>query len=203
MAVQHVNIADADRHENKHASTATNGQILKANGDGSSAFVSPSTLENVTISSTLEAVSTTSQNPSAVDTAYQVTFGAGDSNSDVTVASNGIITINTSGLYNVTFNISLGRATATGIAVLLARLLINDTPSGFVQGVKIDTSANVTPLHASLLRKFTASDTIKLQIIRDSTGANDGGVISLVSTPSGWEDSPSAAVRIQKIGGGF
>ena len=36
--VQHKNIADADRHEPKGASTAANGTVMHANGDGTTSF---------------------------------------------------------------------------------------------------------------------------------------------------------------------
>ena len=38
MAIEHANIADSDRHENKGASTALDGQYCKANGDGTTSF---------------------------------------------------------------------------------------------------------------------------------------------------------------------
>lgn len=203
MAIQHVNIADADRHEAKGASTATNGQVLKANGGGLTSFVNPSTLNNITMSTTLESVNNTTQGPSAVDTPYQVIWGGAAANTDVSVAAGGTVTILTTGLYFVTFNLNLGRANNTGVATILARLLINDVPTGFVQTTRIDTSSNVTPLNASVFRAFTANDTIKIQIIRDSGGSNDGGLITIDPVLAGWNNSPSAAIRVQKVSGGF
>lgn len=41
MAVQHANIADADRHEAKGASSASNNQVLTADGDGTTSFRNP------------------------------------------------------------------------------------------------------------------------------------------------------------------
>lgn len=203
MATEHRLIPDAERHEPKGASLAANGQVIKSNGDGTTSFANPSTLRNITISSTLEGISTTTQGPSAVDTPYQVTWGSGTSNSDVNIASNGIVTITTAGLYFVTFNLNMGRATNTGIATLLARLLINDVPIGFVQSTKIDTSANINALNASIFRVFAANDTIKVQFMRDSSGANDGSLITVDPVLAGWNNSPSAAIRLQKVLGGY
>lgn len=203
MAIQHNNIPDADRHEAKGASTASLGTVLRANGNGTTSFVTPSSLNNVNIASIIEGVSFVTQGPTAVDTPYQVTWGSANSNADVGIAANGTVTILNSGLYFVTFNLNLGRSNATGIATVAARLLINDAPTGFVQAVKIDTSANVTPLSISSLRSFSGNTTIKVQIIRDSSGANDGGLITVDPVLTGWDNSPSAAIRIQKIGGGF
>lgn len=203
MAVQHVNIADADRHEAKGASTATAGQIIASLGGGVTGFVNPSTLQNISISSIIEGTSLTTQGPTAVDTPYQVTWGAATSNSDVDIAANGTVTILTSGLYFITFNLNLGRTTTTGIATLASRLLIDDTPTGFTQAVKIDTSANVTPLNASMFRSLGVNSTIKVQLIRDSAGNNDGGLITIDPVLAGWTNSPSAAIRVQKVAGGF
>lgn len=203
MAVQHSNIADANRHENKGASTATAGQVLQGDGDGTTSFVNPSTLQNITIGSVLESQSLVSQGPTALDTLHQVAFAAASSNSDVSIATNGTVTLTTAGLYSITFNLNFGRTTNTGIAIMFARLLVNDVPTGFVQGVKVDTSVNVTPFNATILRKFNANDTVKIQLIRDSGGTNDGGLITLDPVLAGWANSPSAAIRVQKIAGGF
>lgn len=203
MAIQHSNISDADRHEAKGASTATVGQVLQADGDGTTSFVSPSTLRNISIQSTLENSSLTTQGPSAADTPYQVTWGAGSANTDANVASNGIITILTTGLYLVTFNLNFGRAGNTASAIMFARLLLNDTPTGIVQGVRIDASTDITPAQFQIFRTFAANDTLKVQMIRDSAGNNDGSLLTLDPTLAGWANSPSALVRIQKVLGGY
>lgn len=203
MAIQHMAIPDADRHDCKGLSTAVSGMVQRANGTGGATWVNPSTLNNVSISSSIEGSSTSNQTPSATDTALQVLFGAGSSNSDVSIASNGVITILNDGLYNLTINLNFGRTGTTGVAILLARILVNDVESGFVQATKIDTSANVNPVSLFSLRRFSANDTIKVQIVRDSGGNNDGGLIAVDPVIAGWGTSPSAAVRIQKLAGGF
>lgn len=200
--IQHAVIPDAQRHEAKGASTATAGQVLKANGDGTTSFVTPNTLSNISITSTLEAISTTTQNPVAVDTPLQVTFGAGNSNSQVTVASNGVITINQAGLYLITFDLNIGRANATGIATVVTRILVNGVATNFINAVKIDTSINTNPTNFVMFRSFSATDTITVQIIRDSAGANDGGLYTFDPVLAGWANAPSAGVRIQSIAGG-
>lgn len=201
MAIQHRNIPDAERHEAKGAATATSGQVLKANGDTTTSFVNPNTLNNITLSSFLESSSTTTQNPSAVDTPLQINFGAGASNADVSIAAGGTVTILTAGVFFITLNMNFGRSNNTGVSTLVARLLVNDVPSGFVQASKIDTSTNFSPFNASIFRAFSVNDTVKLQIIRDSSGADDGGLFTFDPVLAGWANSPSAAIRIQKITG--
>lgn len=203
MATEHKNISDAERHEPKGASTATAGQVLNSLGAGLTSFVNPSTLGNITITTTTEGKSLTTQNPTGTDAPYQVTWGSGVVTADADIASNGIVTVLSAGLYAVTFNLNLGRTTNTGIATLFARLLINDVFTGFVQAAKIDTSINVSVMNATIFRRFNVNDTIKVQLIRDSGGTNDGGLITLDPVLAGWENSPSAAIRLQKIVGGF
>lgn len=201
MPIQHKNIPDAERHEVKGASTATVGQVLSSNGSGGTTFVNPSSLVNITLSSILESVSNASQAPASTDTPLQINFGAGGANSDVSIAAGGTVTFLTSGVFAVTFNLNLGRTGTTGVATILARLLVNDTPTGFVQASRIDTSANTHPINAMILRNFSVNDTVKVQIIRDSGGNNDGGLITIDPVLAGWNNSPSAAIRIQKITG--
>lgn len=203
MPIQHVNIADANRHEDKHASTASNGQVKKANGDGTTAFVNPVTLNNVTIASTLEAFSTATQAPTATNTALQVTFGSGASNSDVEVSSAGVVTIKTAGLYLVEILLNVSRETSDQEAIVMARTLVNDVAVGTTASVVIDSDTMSVPVKLSQFRKFTANDTLKVQIIRDDSGEDDGGLFSIATSTSGWAASPSAYVKVQKIGGGF
>jgi len=199
MTIQHRLITDAERHEPKGASTATIGQVAKANGDGTTTFVNPATLVNVGLASTIESQNFTTQNPSGTDAPMLVVWGSATSDANVSIATDGTITFLTAGLYFVTFNLNFGRSTTTAIATLLARLLVNDVAVGFTQATKIDTSANITPFNASVLRNFSVNDTLKVQVIRDSAGQNDGGLVIIDPVLAGWATSPSAAIRIQKI----
>jgi hypothetical protein len=201
MPIQHRNITDAERHEPKGASIATIGQVLSSSGGGVTTFVNPNTLNNITLSSSLEASSLVNQAPAAVDTPLQLNFGTSVANSDVSVSALGVVTILTAGVFFLTVNLNLGRTTNVGISTVAVRLLVNDVATGFVQVNKIDTSVNIVPFHDTILRKFSINDTIKIQILRDSSGANDGGVISVDPVLAGWSNSVSAAVRIQKIMG--
>lgn len=201
MAIQHRNIPDAERHEAKGASTATAGQVIASVGGGATAFVNPNTLTNISFSSSLEVASLVSQSPAATDTPLQINFGAGSSNTDVSVAAGGTITILTAGVFFINLNMTFGRTTSTGVATVVARVLVNDVFAGFVYATKIDTSIDIQPFSTTIVRNFSVNDTIKVQVIRDSTGTNDGGLITFDPVLSGWANAPSAAVRVQKITG--
>lgn len=202
MAIQHIDIPDNKRHEVKGASTATLNQVLKSNGDATTSFVNPNTLPNISVASILEGQSFITQNPIALDTPYQVLWGSAVSNADCSIASNGVVTINTTGLYSITFNLNFGRSNNVGISKLVARLETNGTPTGFVQVCQMDTSTNISPFNGTVLRSFSTTNIITLQLLRDSTGANDGGLYTFDPVLAGWSNSPSAAIRIQRIAGG-
>lgn len=203
MAIEHKNIPDAERHEPKGASTATLNQIQKANGDGTTSWVTPSTMPLITLSPMPQITSLSVQNPTALDTPYQVTFGSGGGNDYFTVASNGVITFDETGLYTGEVVLNVGRTNNTGIAIVVARILHNDLPSGITQGVKIDASTDTSQIRFPLLGHFLQGDALKVQIMRDSGGANDGGLIPIDPVAAGWATAPSASVRLAKVLGGY
>lgn len=203
MAIEHKNIPDAERHEPKGASTATAGQIARAKGDGTTEFVNTSQLNLITTGPAPEIASSITQGPSVVDTPYQVTFGAGGGTDDFTVASNGIITFNTSGLYEVDIDLNVSRTTSTGTAIFVARLLFNDVATGLTRGVRIDTDTSSVPIKFHQFVPMPAGATIKVQVMRDSAGANDGGLAPIDPVAAGWGTVPSASVKITKIIGGY
>lgn len=201
--VEHRNIIDAERHEPKGAGSATSGFILSSIGSGATSFIDPKTLKVVSVASVLEAANLSTQNPSGTDVATQVSFGAGGSNSDVTITGGGDVNINSTGLYFLTFNLSFGRTGTSGIAIMAARVLLNGSAIGYTQGVTIDGATDTTPCEISMLRSFTAGDVIKVQYVRDSAGTNAGGLVVVDPTLAGWATSPSALARVQKIAGGY
>ena len=201
MAIQHSNIADVDRHENKGASTATAGHVLKANGDGTTSFVSPLTIGNIQFVSTLSNSNSSTINPSVVDVPIVAGFNSTQSNSDITMDSTGLITVNTTGLYSFAFNLNFGRASNTGTAITVARLLVNDVQFGFTQGIVQDSTANTRPVRIDLFLSLVAGDELKVQIMRDSAGNNDGGLYAQLITVGSWGDVQSYFVRASRVVG--
>ncbi len=197
----HKDLTGADLHEPKGASTASANTVLKADGSGGTSFVLPITLNNIQYSSVITASRSANILPSATDTPVPATFDSNASNSDVSIDSSGLITILTSGLYACTFNLNFGRTSATGTAYLAARLLKNGAQFGFTQGATLSDQVNSRPMQANLEISASASDTLKVEILRDSAGVNEGGLIAIPITPAGWGDIPSYWVRIRKIVG--
>lgn len=201
LATEHRLIPDAERHEPKGASTASAGYVLKANGDGSTDFVDPLTLENIEVVSTISNFNSANINPSSTDVAVVAGFSSTVSNSDITIDSSGLMTVATTGLYNIAFNLTFGRSNSTGTAITLARLLINDVQFGFTQSIVQAATSNTRPVRIDLLLELTAGDQLKVEIMRDSAGVNDGGLLAQAVTLGTWGDVPSYFVRASRIQG--
>lgn len=206
--VEHVAIVDADRHEPKHASTALSGQLLKSTGGGATAFNfltwgevqnKPTVTPYVTV---LTAQSTAlSQQPSAVNTPLKVEFGPTQTTADVTLTSVGNLTFNTSGSYLITLFFRFGRTTASGDAYLYSRLLINGTQILNSNGLRLGSQDIVVPFSASVGVTVTAGQVFTTEIIRDSAGINNGGLIQLTPSLAGWAPAPSATMVVSKFVG--
>lgn len=197
----HRDLPDSELHQVKGAAGAVAGTIMKANGDGTTSFVIPSSLESIKIASVLENKSSLSINPSALDTPVDATFDTTVSNADTNIASTGIITLLKTGVYIVTLNLNFGRTSGAGTVTLAARLLLNGSPTGFVQGMSMSDTTSARPAQFNIYKKFNANDTLKVQVVRDSSGINNGGLIATSTAASGWDDIPAYWVRVHKIDG--
>lgn len=198
--VEHVNITDPNIHEPKGASTAANGKVLKANGDGSTSWVSPKVLDNVVLN-TLFNANNSNILPSAVDTPIIAGFSSTVSNSFVTIDSSGTITCNSTGYYTIKFSYNFGRSTATGNAVLAARVLVNDVQVGYTRSAVLAANSNSRYIEDVVYLDLNAGDVVKVQIMRDSSGTNDGGLYAVAITPAAWTDVPSFSVAVTRMEG--
>lgn len=208
MAIQHASIADADRHEAKGASSATAKTVCTANGTGGTSFqfVSYNDLTD-TPTSTAWAASVSSfstsasQLPSALSTALQVAFGSTVTTTDVTINNLGVVTFNTAGQYVVKLKLNFSRTTASGIALLLSRALLNGGQLGVTSGVTLDNNLSNQYVEQTFLVTAAIGDDLTFEIVRDSGGINNGGLYKVTSATAGWSDLPSAAVEVYKFGG--
>jgi hypothetical protein len=206
--VEHVSIADADRHEVKHASTGVLNQALLSNGDGTTRFAFPS-YDNlvdkpviVGYQQVLSGFSSAgSQNPGAVDTPLQVEFGPGSAADDATLESSGTLTFHNAGEYIVTLFLRFGRTAGAGTSILLNRFLINGVQGLNSNAVKLPDQDSVIPFSTSLNIQATAGMTFQLQIMRDSAGINNGGLTRILPTVAGWNLCPSATIVVSKYVG--
>lgn len=200
MSIQHNAIADADRHEAKGASSASINQILRSNGDGTTSFVAASSVPSYVTTVVLSNSDTTTQSPSVVDTAQGVTFGTATSNSDLALSTPGVVTFTTPTFYIVTIDLNFGRTAAAGVAIMLARVLVNGIAIAPTYVIELADEQNLVSKSIILQRSFNASDTLSVQFMRDSGGINNGSLTPVTPTiGASWAVAPSARIQIQKV----
>jgi len=184
--------------------------------DNTSALITPAKLREVTTQladsmlyaapgvkevEVLRAPSTVVQAPTAVDTPLQLTFGAAQKSSADLVMINaaGLVTFNTAGAYAVRIKLQCGRTGATGTSILLSRILLAGVQFGSAACVKITQTDATTPTDSRVVINATAGQTFAVQIMRDSTGSNFGGVYPQAATVSAWGTAPSALLVISRL----
>jgi len=146
----------------------------------------------------ISAVSTLSvQEPSSVNTPYQLSFGAsqGDVSWDAMIDATGTITFNKAGTYTIHMHAHYGRTGSNGTSILFYRYLINDTQVEASLAAKVDNSEILIPYVTTFNVTVSANDTLKFQILRDSAGDNSGGIYAQASS-AGWNDAACAAVEV-------
>jgi hypothetical protein len=177
----------------------TSGQVLKSTGSGvlwdSSVYV-PSLITVLNAESTL-----TGQAPAAVDTPLQIRFDGPASNAYVTLSTLGVITFLQTGVYSVNIQGLFKRlGSSGGTAKVHFRGLFNGMPVGPTQAVDLDVVGVGIPYERSILLEITtAGSTLTFEVVRDSAGANAGGLYQELTTLPSWGDVPSAAILINKI----
>ncbi|EOG6198287.1 hypothetical protein ACLGQY_004660 [Salmonella enterica subsp. enterica serovar Stanley] len=149
----------------------------------------------------LRASSTVAQAPTAVDTALQLTFGAaqGTASNPVMINTAGLVTFNAAGSYAARVKLQAWRTGASGTSILLSRILVNGAQYGSPAATKL-VSADVTiPIESRVAINVTAGQTMAVQIMRDSAGANFGGVYPQTATVAAWGIAPSALLVISRL----
>lgn len=149
----------------------------------------------------LRAPSTIAQAPTAVDTALQLTFGAAQNSAanPVMINAAGLVTFNAAGNYAVRIKLQCGRTGATGTSILLSRILLGGAQFGSAACVKMTQTDATTPTDSRVVINATAGQTMAIQIMRDSSGSNFGGVYPQVSTVAAWGTAPSALLVISRL----
>lgn len=207
--MEHKDIPDAQLHQIKGAASASSGQVPIATGSGTTVFgfLDWTQVANKPTSSgyqaKLSAFSGVNQNPSAVDTPLQITFGSAQTTADVSVSSAGVITFNTSGNYLIDIFLRFGRSTSTGNAIVLNRILKNGAQILNSNGVILSAATQTIPFSAAIPLTMAAGDTMTMEVARDSSGTNDGGLVIISPTIAGWNIVPSATVVVNKFVGGI
>ena len=206
--MEHKDIPDAQLHQIKGAVSASSGQVPIATGSGTAAFgfLDWSQVANKPTASgyesKLSSFSSVNQNPSAVDTPLQITFGSAQTTADVSISAAGVITFNTSGNYLIDIFLRFGRSTSAGNAIILNRILKNGAQILNSNGLILSAATQTIPFSAAIPLTMAAGDTMTMEVARDSAGTNDGGLFVVSPTIAGWNIVPSATVFVNKFVGG-
>ena len=149
----------------------------------------------------LRVASTAIQEPTAVDTPLQLTFGAaqGSASDPVMLNAAGLVTFNRAGAYALRLKLQCGRTGATGTSILLSRLLLNGAQLGSAAAVKITATDATVPTESRVALNVTAGQTFAAQIMRDSAGSNFGGVYPHAAAVTAWGTAPSALLVISRL----
>lgn len=151
----------------------------------------------------LRSASTATQAPTAVDTAYQVLFGAaaGTSSDPVMLSSAGLLTFNKAGSYAVRLKLQLGRTGGTGTSIIFSRVLLSGTSFGSPSVARIENANQIFATESRIAFNVAAGANLALQIIRDSGGTNSGGLVPLAPTTlsATWGTAPSALLVVSRL----
>lgn len=153
------------------------------------------------IVSVLDAPDFTTQDPGAVDTPIQITFGPAQfgPTDPVQLSTAGATTFNESGSYEVSANFAANRSSAANVSYMWIRGLLNGVAVGDPVTARSSESDITLPLAFTRSGQYAVGDVLTFEFYRDSIGV-DNGVLSPESSSIGWGQSPSAKLSIKKIG---
>jgi hypothetical protein len=167
-----------------------------------SAYISSGIATNLAVTNVLNATDTHNQTPSGLDTPLQVTFGIaqGTGTDPVMVDVSGNITFNESGIYLFNGYANFERqGSSGGNAVIAFRALLNGVQAGITKMVELKDVGTSVPYDLTLPINATAGDVLTWEIMRDSSGVDQGGLYAHTLL-GGWSNVPSVSVSIYKIG---
>jgi len=167
-----------------------------------SAYISGGISANLAVTNVLNASGTDNQVPSGLDTLLQVQFGTaqGTIADPVMVDGLGNVTFNESGIYLINGYASFERqGSSSGSAVIAFRTLINGVQAGATKVVELRQTETIIPYDLTIPINATAGDVLTWEIMRDSSGVDQGGLYSHTLL-GGWSNVPSATLSIYKIG---
>jgi hypothetical protein len=144
------------------------------------------------------------------DSPSTISFGVGGNsdNNHVSIASNGEVTVNTAGYYNVKQRFRVGRSGASGVSELFfwAEISTDGGTNWNVTGNSIDVQLNsadeINLVFDSSFLNLPAGVKLRNRFARSSTGNDSGGLQSSVPSATliglGVPTAPSAQITIYK-----
>ena len=221
MTQLHKDVGEADMHEPKGMSTASINSIYRAIGGGTgswepSILVDPADLvgnagDAVIVNATEDGIdfakfapvlqitgqSLVDQNPVALDTPLQIEFGAQQISTNVTLDADGLVTFDTVGDYQIALTTQVGRSGSSGTAWLFSRILFQGVQQGAAAYHVMDSSTDT--IATNFVFSFSnpvPGLTFSVEILRDSQGTDDGGL--LAASSGVWGPASSSNIRVSK-----
>lgn len=144
-----------------------------------------------------------SQLPVALDTPINITFGAaqGTGADPVMISATGQITFNQAGQYTIQYLSHYGRTGSSGIAKLFTRTQVNGVTVGVSRTASLPTADTLNPFTLRAKVNVNVGDVMVLQLIRDSSGVNDGGFYQADPVTADFNNAPSAQIEISRLEG--
>lgn len=172
--IQHAVLTDPQLHEPKGVSTASSGQVYRANGSGSGVWVFPSGhaygelfIDGGTTTQTLSAASATAKlNPTGEWTA--------NGNANITLsAANGEITITEPGEYQLNFYISFTTASIATNSKYNFHYAVNGVPSTRkIVVAKYSNGADTLHCSATGFAELSDNDVVSIFVGGDGTSSS-------------------------------
>ena len=155
------------------------------------------------VTNVLSGFSTSNQEPSGLDSAIQIEFGAAQKTASdpVMLAVDGTITFNQTGLYLINgFGNFERQGSSGGVSVTAWRALLDGSQIGVTKAVDLSGTGIMVPYEITVPLTIETADTVlTYEIMRDSSGVNQGGLYTHTLL-GGWSNVPSASINIYKVG---
>ena len=92
-----------------------------------------------------------------------------------------------------------GRTGGAGESELRLRAVIAGVPQPPVLSAKLDDADVRIPFVSTFELNTFEGMTLEFELVRDPSGNNSGGLYSATTTATGWDDSPSARILINRL----
>lgn len=141
------------------------------------------------------------QNPSGLDNPLQIEFGPAQGGAlDVAQLDvNGGLKVNESGVYYITITLQTGRTGGAGTSLLFGRILVNGAQMGGSVSAELQNSNIIIPLQFDVFFPLPAGAVVTVELYRDSSGNNSGGLIESVPTLVDWEHAETATIQVSRL----
>jgi len=194
---KHGALVEADGlHEPKGAAAALAGTLMRATGSGTTEWTGEATLK---IASATVMLSTVDQTPISTDVPLQVIFDSGVETDDVIVTAAGVITIKTKGTYLLEAVGRIGRTTGAGDAHILVRYTLNGSGAGFTVAETLADGSFSLPYKTTTVLELEVGDVLTGQVMTDSSGINNGGLLAFTPVVVGWSPIPSTSATLSRL----